>query len=152
VNNLEDDTEDVEVKRETEHRIGDALREAAENGSTELSRKTTRDAFAVRLFVIVAIGSLIAAVVFGYTTLRAVRDTQHAAILINRQTRACVTPGTICYERTVAQDKARTAAIVAAVIGGTNESALYYAYCADRPGHQSLDKIRACAAMLLHPR
>jgi hypothetical protein len=135
-----------------ENTTAEALREAAVNGTAELSRKTTRDAFASRLFVIVSIATVIIVVIFGYSTLKAVRDTQHAAIAINRQTRACVTPGTLCFDQAVEADKARTAAIVAAVIGGTNESALYYAYCADRPGHQSLNKIRACAARLLHPR
>jgi hypothetical protein len=152
VNKPEDDTSDVEVAREAESRIGDALREAAVNGDTELSRKTTRDAFATRLFAVVAIGALIISTVSNYSTLRAVRDTQHAAIEINRQTRACVTPGTVCYERTVQQNQALTTAVIAGVIGGINESSLYYSYCAARPGPPTLHDIKACANRLLHPR
>jgi hypothetical protein len=152
VNNPESDTQhDAEVQQEAEERIGDALREAAVNGTAELRRKTTRDAFATRLFLVVGIGMLVVAVVFAYVTLKAVRDTQHAAIEINRQTRACVTPGTVCYERTQQQNQALITAVVAGVIGGINESSLYYSYCTARPGPQTLHDIKACANRLLHP-
>jgi hypothetical protein len=134
-----------------ENTTAEALREAAVNGTAELSRKTTRDAFATRLFLVVGIGMLAVAVVFAYTTLKAVRDTQHAAIEINRQTRACVTPGTVCYERTLQQNQALTTAVIAGVIGGINESSLYYSYCAARPGPQTLHSIKTCANKLLHP-
>jgi hypothetical protein len=151
VNNPEPDTKDAEVQHETESRIGDALREAAVNGSTELRRKTTRDAFATRLFLVVGIGMLVVAVAFLFAGVGALKDNQHTMASISRQTRACVTPGTACYLQAQQQNKALITAIVAGVVGGINESSLYYSYCASRPGSPTLHEIKTCANRLLHP-
>jgi hypothetical protein len=145
VNNPESDTSDAEVQAETESRIGDALRDAAINGDAELAKKTTRDAFATRLFLVVGVGMLIAAVVLLYITLRAVRATQD-------QTADCVTPGSPCYTQRVEQDKAQTTAIVAAVIGGVNEVSIYSAWCADKPGPQTIAQIQRCVTDKIHPK
>jgi hypothetical protein len=151
VNNPEPNTQDAEVQHETESRIGDALREAAVNGSTELRRKTTRDAFATRLFAIVAIGALIVVIVEAYLLLNTLQDNQKTIASIQRQTRACVTPGTACSDAKLKQDQALITAVVAGVIGGVNESSLYYSYCASRPGSPTLHEIKTCANRLLHP-
>jgi hypothetical protein len=151
VNNPESDTSDAEVQHETESRIGDALREAAVNGSVELRRKTTRDAFATRLFLVVGVGMLVVAVVFAYATLRTLKDNQRTMVEFQLQTRACVTPGTACYLQTQQQNQALITAVVAGVVGGINESSLYYSYCAARPGPPTLHDIKACANRLLHP-
>jgi hypothetical protein len=145
VNNPESDTSDAEVQAETESRIGDALREAAVNGDAELARKTTRDAFATRLFLVVGVGALVAAVVLLYITLRAVRATQD-------QTADCVTPGSKCYTQRVEQDKAQTTAIVAGVIGGVNEVSIYAAWCANKPGYQTIAEIQKCVTDKIHPK
>jgi hypothetical protein len=145
VNNPESDTSDAEVQAEAESRIGDALREAAVNGDAELARKTTRDAFATRLFLVVGVGALVAAVVLLYITLRAVRATQD-------QTADCVTPGSKCYTQRVEQDKAQTTAIVAGVIGGVNEVSIYAAWCANKPGYQTIAEIQKCVTDKIHPK
>jgi hypothetical protein len=141
-----------ETEPTPENTSAEALREAAVNGSMELRRKTTRDAFATRLFLVIVAGSLIIGALFAYKTLRAVRATQHSAYSIQQQTRACVTPGTACYRQTQQQNKALITAIVAGVVGGINESSLYYSYCAARPGPPTLHDIKTCANRLLHPR
>jgi hypothetical protein len=133
-----------------ENTSAEALREAAVNGTAELSRKTTRDAFATRLFLVVVAGLLIVAVIFAYTTLKAVRATQHAAFSLQQQTRACVTPGTSCYEQAQRQNQALITAVVAGVVGGINESSLYYSYCAAKVGPH-LHELKACANRHLHP-
>jgi hypothetical protein len=145
-------TSDAEVQAETESRIGDALREAAVNGSTELRRKTTRDAFATRLFLVVGVGAMVIAVVLLFAGVGALKDNQHTMASIQRQTRACVTPGTACYTQRVAQDKAQTTAIVAAVIGGVNEVSIYSAWCADKPGPQTIAQIQRCVTDKIHPK
>lgn len=133
------------TEAEVESRIGDALRDAAINGDAELARKTTRDAFATRLFLVVGVGMLIAAVVLLYITLRAVRATQD-------QTADCVTPGSPCYTQRVEQDKAQTTAIVAGVIGGVNEVSIYAAWCANKPGYQTIAEIQKCVTDKIHPK
>jgi preprotein translocase subunit SecG len=133
------------TEAEVESRIGDALRDAAINGDAELARKTTRDAFATRLFLVVGVGMLVIAVVFAYITLRAVRATQN-------QTADCVTPGSKCYTQRVEQDKAQTTAIVAGVIGGVNEVSIYAAWCANKPGYQTIAEIQKCVTDKIHPK
>jgi hypothetical protein len=136
---------ELETEAEVESRIGDALRDAAINGDAELARKTTRDAFATRLFLVVGVGALVAAVVLLYITLRAVRATQD-------QTADCVTPGSPCYTQRVEQDKAQTTAIVAGVIGGVNEVSIYAAWCANKPGYQTIAEIQKCVTDKIHPK
>jgi hypothetical protein len=136
---------ELETEAEVESRIGDALRDAAINGDAELARKTTRVAFANRLFAVVGIGALIIAVVFGYTILRAVQANQD-------QTADCVTPGSPCYTQRVEQDKAQTTAIVAGVIGGVNEVSIYAAWCANKPGYQTIAEIQECVTNKIHPK
>jgi hypothetical protein len=133
------------TEAEVESRIGDALRDAAINGDAELARKTTRVAFANRLFAVVGIGALIVAVVFGYTILRAVQANQD-------ETKSCVTPGSPCYTQRVEQDKAQTTAIVAGVIGGVNEVSIYAAWCANKPGYQTIAEIQKCVTDKIHPK
>jgi hypothetical protein len=145
VNNPESDTQDAEVQAETESRIGDALRDAAINGDAELARKTTRDAFATRLFLVVGVGALVAAVVLLYIGVTALRANQEA-------TKSCVTPGSPCYTQRVEQDKAQTTAIVAGVIGGVNEVSIYAAWCANKPGYQTIAEIQRCVTDKIHPK
>jgi hypothetical protein len=128
-----------------ENTTAEALREAAVNGDAELAKKTTRDAFATRLFAVVGVGMLVIAVVFAYITLRAVRATQN-------QTADCVTPGSKCYTQRVEQDKAQTTAIVAGVIGGVNEVSIYAAWCANKPGYQTIAEIQKCVTDKIHPK
>jgi hypothetical protein len=133
-----------------ENTTAEALREAAVNGDAELRRKTTRDAFATRLFLVVVAGSLIVSTVSNYYSLKAVRATQHSAYSMQQQTRACVTPGTPCSDAKLKQDQALITAVVAGVVGGVNESSLYYSYCAAKYGPH-LHELTACANRHLHP-
>jgi hypothetical protein len=125
----------------------DRLEEAEAAAQADERRRITRYSFVGRLAVIAAVVMVFGIFGGGYLLLNALKDTQATMVAIQRQTRACVTPGTACSDAKLKQDQAT----IAAIIGGTNEFSLYAAYCADRPGHQSLDKIRACAAKLFHP-
>jgi hypothetical protein len=125
----------------------DALEEAEAAAKADEGRRAVRYSFISRVAVLVAIIVVVGIFGGGYLLLNALRDTQATMVAIQRQTRACVTPGTACSDAKLKQDQAT----IAAITGGTNEFALYAAYCADRPGHQSLDKIRSCAAALFHP-
>jgi hypothetical protein len=129
------------------HEKLDELQENEAAAQADEGRRAVRSSFMIRLAGLVAVVVVIGLFVGGYVVLNALRDTQATMVAIQRQTRACVTPGTACSDQKLKQDQAT----IAAIIGGTNEFSLYAAYCADRPGHQSLDKIRACAAKLFHP-
>ncbi len=113
------------------------------------------------IFLIVAMAGSAWAFYTQTQVLHAVRETQtqtapltHSiartddrVVALQRQISGCVTPGEPCYQQALKHDQAT----IAAIVGGTNEAALFYAYCADRPGHQSLAGIKTCADALLHP-
>ncbi len=143
-----------------------ALTENEDRAAEDEGRRTARASFATRAFVLAGAGLLVAGLIFQYSTLHAVRDTQQTTaplthsiattddrivalqrrvVALQQQISDCVTPGGVCYQRTLGQGKAN----ITAIIGGTNEAALYYAYCADKPGQQSLRDLRSCAAALL---
>jgi hypothetical protein len=130
----------------------DELEQTEAAAKASEGRRASRYSFVGRLSVLVAI--IVVVGLFGgfYVVLNTLRDTQTTMVAIQRQTRACVTPGTACSDAKLKQDQAT----IAAIVGGTNEFALYGAYCANRlptavvRSPDGLDKIRACVTRLLN--
>jgi hypothetical protein len=127
----------------------DALEKAEAAAKADEGRRAARSSFMARLAGIVAVAAVIGIFGGGYLLLNTMQDTQATMVAIQRQTRACVTPGTACYQERVKQDTAQTTAIVAGVIGGTNEVSIWAAWCATRATNEAA--YTGCVTRHLHP-
>lgn len=96
---------------------------------------------AALVLIVFLIASVRATQQDGSPAVKAARDAAQAAESTNRQILDCLNPDGECYKQSQRARAGQAASI--------NEITQYAAACADRPGSQALEEIRACVADLI---